>query len=320
MTNSSAMKIAVLGGAGAMGSLYGGYLSRAGHDVTLVDVEGEGVDTINARGLEIVEQSGDSVLVAVPATADACTIGPVDLVIVLVKGMHTSAATRGALPLIGEHSAVLTLQNGWGNVARIGDIVGASKVLAGVSIHSVTTLAPGRIQHSGSGPTLVGEVDGTVTPRLERITAALGGAGFDVNTSTSILDVIWSKLSLNCCALPACALLRWRSGQLVEHEPTLQMMRAVLREVVAVARAQGIALDFDERWQAIHAQLVKAPNVRASMLQDVERGRKTEIDTITGAVVAEGRRLGVPTPHNETLYWLIRGLEDTLAPVLASSR
>jgi len=120
---------------------------------------------------------------------------------------------------------------------------------------------------------------------------------------------VWSKLALNCCTLPTSALLRFYAAQLVEHEGTLALMRALLREVVTVAQAQNIALDFDERWEAITSLLARAIKGRSSMLQDVEKSRRTEIEVINGAIADAGRRLGFPTPHNDTMVWLIRALE-----------
>jgi 2-dehydropantoate 2-reductase len=305
------MKVAVLGGAGAMGCLFGGRLAQAGHTVTLVDVARGPVEAINTKGLLITNETGQIESIPVRATGDPHQPGIVDLIIVLVKGQHTEAAMSAALPLVGDDSSVLTLQNGWGNAARLARIVGESKVLAGVTLHSVTTLAPGHIQHAGRGPTTLGELDGRRSARLTEIQQALSQAGFEVDLTFNIVKVIWSKLALNVCALPACALLRFRSGELVEHDGTLELMKALLREVVAVANAKGIDLDFEERWEAITRQLERASNVRASMLQDVENRRQTEIDTVTGAIVECGRQLGVPTPYNNALFWLVKSLQET---------
>ena len=140
---------------------------------------------------------------------------------------------------------------------------------------------------------------------------AFRGAGFETTPSPRILDEVWKKLALNACTLPTAALLRFYAHQLVEHEGMLAMMRAILGEVVAVAQAQGIPLDFEERWEAITGLLRRAVGGKASMLQDVEARRRTEIDVINGAVVEAGKAHGVPTPHNEAMVWLVRSLEET---------
>jgi 2-dehydropantoate 2-reductase len=120
-------------------------------------------------------------------------------------------------------------------------------------------------------------------------------------------------LALNVCTLPTSALLRFYAGQLIQHEGTLALMRVLLQEAVAVANAQGIDLNFDERWINITGLLERATGAKASMLQDVENRRRTEIDVINGAIVEAGRRLNIPTPYNETMVWLVKALEETFS-------
>ncbi|MEJ2600493.1 MAG: 2-dehydropantoate 2-reductase [Anaerolineales bacterium] len=305
------MKVAILGGAGAMGGLFGVRLALAGEDVTLVDVWQDAVDVINTHGLQLIEKSGEKKTVQVRAVADTASIGKVDLVLVFVKCYHTQAAVGSALPLLNETTTVLTLQNGWGNAARISEIVGAERVLVGVTYNSATVLGPGQIQQAGVGPTVIGELDGRVSDRLSNIAGIFRSASLEVTTSQQVLTEIWSKLALNVCTLPTSALLRFYAGQLVEHQGTLDLMRVLLQETVSVANAQGIKLDESERWGSITGLLGRAKGARASMLQDVENHRQTEIEVINGAIVAAGRELGIPTPFNETMVWLVRSLEET---------
>jgi 2-dehydropantoate 2-reductase len=305
------MKIAVIG-AGAMGSVFGGLLAQAGNDVTLIDVWREAVDAINANGLAIEEPAGLRRRVAVRAVTTPTEAGPVELALVFVKCYHTEAAVRAALPILGPDSTVLTLQNGWGNAPRIAAIVGQERVLVGLTYHSASVLGPGTVLHGGKGMTFLGELDGATTTRLARIAETLRGAGFEVTTTTTILREIYAKLALNVCTLPTAALLRFYAPQLVQHDGTLELMRALLREVVAVAQAQSIALDEQERWDAITGLLGRlAPTAKGSMSQDVDRGRRTEIDVINGAVVDAGRRLGIATPYNDTMVWMVKALEET---------
>lgn len=306
------MKIAVLG-AGAMGSLFGGLLARAGQEVTLVDVWQEGVDAVNRAGLRIEDKAGELRTVQLPATTDPAGVGPVDLLLVFVKCYHTEAAVRGAAPMIGPGTSVLSLQNGWGNASRIAGIVGEERVLVGVTYHSATMVGPGHVHQAGVGMTFMGELDGRESERLSRIAAVFNSAGIETTPSAAVMTEIWSKLALNVCTLPASALLRFRAHEMVEHDGTLALMRALLGEAVAVAQAQGIPLEFDERWEAITGLLRRAVGGRSSMLQDVEKRRQTEIDVVNGAIVAAGRRLGIPTPHNETMVWLVQSLEETFA-------
>lgn len=293
----------------------GALLAKSGNDVTLVEVWREAVDAINLRGLQIEDKSGKTETVRVQATNDPATIGTVDLVLVFVKCYQTEAAVRAALPLIGAETAVLSLQNGWGNGPRIASIVGQEKVLLGVCYHSATVLGPGHVLHGGRGLTFMGEPSGSVSARLERIADVFNKAGIEVTATPAILKEIWSKLALNVCTLPTSGLLRFYAQRLIQHEGTTKLMQALLREVVVVAQAQNIPLDYDERWEAISGLLRRlAPTIKGSMLQDIEKSRQTEIDVINGAVVDAGRRLGIPTPYNDAMLWMTKSLEESFAP------
>ncbi|HLM41738.1 MAG TPA: 2-dehydropantoate 2-reductase [Microvirga sp.] len=305
------MRIAVLGGGGAMGGLFGGWLADAGNDVTLIDVSAPAVEAINASGLTIEEKDGSRRHVKVGASSNPAGVGPVDLIVNFVKCYHTDSAIRSAMPMVGPDTAILSLQNGWGNAPRIAAVAGEERVLVGLTYHSATLVAPGHVKHPGLGMTFMGELDGQASPRLQRAVEAFKAAGFETTLSTSILNEVWKKLALNVCTLPTAALLRLHAHELVEHEGVMDTMRALLTEVVTVAGAQGIQLDFDERWEAITGLLRRAIGGKASMLQDVEARRRTEIDVINGAIVEAGRRHAIPTPYNDTMVWLVRSLEET---------
>lgn len=305
------MRIAVLGGAGAMGGVFGALLARSRQDVTLVDVSKEAVDAIRSGGLRLDDSSGKAESIRVPATTAPSEVGVVDLVLTFVKSYHTEAAVRSAAPLIGKHTTVLTLQNGWGNGPRIAAIVGEARVLVGVTYNSATVCGLGHVQHTGRGPTYLGELDGAISERATQIAMAFTDAGLEATATSNVLKDIWSKLALNVCTLPTAALLGFRAGQLIEHEGTRSLMRALLAEVVVVAGRRGIPLSYDERWDAITGLLRRAAGATPSMLQDVQRRRRTEIEVINGAVVAAGRELDVPTPYNQSMVWLIESLQET---------
>lgn len=303
------MKVAVLGGGGAMGGMFGGYLARAGEEVTLIDVSKDAVEAINAKGLSVEAKDGSVATIPVRASLSAAEIGPVDLIVNFVKCYSTEAAIRAAAPLIGEKTAILTLQNGWGNADRIAAVAGQDRVMVGLTYNAGTLLAPGRIKHSGIGRTVIGEIDGAASPRLAAAAAAFRRAGIDTEELPHIVDEIWKKLALNVCTLPTAALLRFAAHELIQHPEMLDLMRGLLAEVAAVARPQGINLDETERWSAIVGLLEKAVGARASMLQDVEAGRRTEIDVINGAIVEAGRRFQVPTPLNDAMVWMVKSLQ-----------
>ena len=312
------MKVAVLGGGGAMGGMFGGWLARAGHEVTLVDVSLPAVEAINREGLAIEEKDGSVSNIAVHATSRPDAVGAVDLILNFVKCYNTEAAVRSALPMLGEDTAVLSLQNGWGNADRIAGVAGRQRVMVGLTYHSGTLVGPGRIKHPGSGMTYVGELDGRASPRLSAAVGALRSAGLEVTESPRIIEEVWKKLALNVCTLPTAALLGFFANELNQFDGTRLVMRGLLAEVGAVARAQGIGLDEDERWAAITGLLDRAVGAKGSMTQDVEARRPTEIDVINGAIVAAGREHGIPTPVNDTMVALIKSLQDRYLAAQAS--
>ena len=304
------MKIAVLGGGGAMGGIFGSRLAATGNDVTLIDVNSIAIDAINQNGLKVDAKDGTSKTYRVKASANPTDVGVVDVIMNFVKCYHTESAVKAALPMMGANTTFLTLQNGWGNAAKIGGIAGEDRVMVGLTYHSGTLVAPGHVKHPGMGMTYVGEINGKISTRLKALGEVLAGAGFEVTQSATILNEVWKKLCLNVCTLPTAALLRFFAHQLVQHEGVKAEMHALLHEVVAVAKAQNIEINFDERWTAITSLLEKAVGGKASMLQDVEAKRRTEIDVINGAIVVAGKRLGVATPHNDAMVNLIHSLEE----------
>ena len=305
------MNIAILG-AGAMGSAIGALLHKAGHTVQLIDVARPTVEAVQSRGLIIQNKAGEQETVRLAITDQPASVGVVDLVLVFVKCYHTEAAVRGGRPLIGPNTTVLSLQNGWGNGPRIAGLVGQERVVLGVCYHSATVLAPGHVLHAGQGQTFMGELDGSDSPRLQQIVKTFHQAGIAVEPSGQVLKEIWSKLALNVATLPTSSAVRVTADHLLDTPEMQELMQALLREVVAVANAQKIPLQFEERWEAITGLLRKlAPNTKGSMLQDVEARRQTEIDVMCGAIVEAGTRLNIPTPYNRAMIGLIKALEAT---------
>jgi 2-dehydropantoate 2-reductase len=305
------MKIAILG-AGAMGSAIGALLHKAGQEVTLIDISRPAIDAIQTNGLIIQNKAGEQETVRVQITDQPASIGVVDLLLVFVKCYHTETAVKNALPIIGPDTTVLSLQNGWGNGPRIAGVVGRERVVLGVCYHSATVLGPGRVLHAGQGKTFMGELDGSDSPRLQRLVKMFNQSGILVEPSGQVLNEIWSKLALNVATLPTSCTVRVTAERLLDTPEMQELMKALLQEVVAVANAQNIPLDFNERWEAITGLLRKlAPNTKGSMLQDVEARRQTEIDVMCGAIIEAGSRLGIPTPYNRAMLGLIKGLEAT---------
>lgn len=305
------MRIAVVG-AGSMGSLYGGILAEDGHDVVFVDMFREHMDTIAAKGLTIRKEESVRVISGIQAVTDSKAIQPVDLLLVFVKSTVTESALAEHLTLIDEGTTVLTLQNGLGNIEKIEQFVDRSQIIAGTSANGANLLQPGEIQHAGWGGTTIGELDGQCTPRIQKLAALLGtGELGPVQISDNVVGLIWDKLMANIGINALSALTRLRNGELLDHAELVRKMNTLVNEAVLVAETKGICLGYDD--SASHCReiaLATAGNI-SSMLADVLHRRKTEIESINGAIVEEGKRLGIATPMNEMVTILVQALEKT---------
>jgi 2-dehydropantoate 2-reductase len=296
-------------GAGAMGGIFGAQLARSGIETTFLDVSTPLVDHLRSEGLALVRADGEDA-VPVKATTDPAEVPPADLVAVFVKCFQTEDAVRRAAPAIGPETTVLSLQNGWGNGDTISRLVEPERVVLGVTYVSGTVLDRGRIGWTGSGPTYVGDYSDGGADRATPVAEALERAGFAVSVAGNVREEIWKKLTLNAATLPTAALTGLTAGALAGTEAMSALVDDVAREAIAVARAAGYDLDEAATLDRIHTVLAGAGDGKASMLQDVEAGRRTEIDVITGAVLRAGAEHGVPTPANRTLYALISGFEN----------
>lgn len=302
------MKVAVVGG-GAMGGVWAANLALAGNDVTVVDASPDVIGAVNERGL-IVERGGASQTARVAATAEPAQLGPVDVVFFFVKAHHTRSAAGAARSLAGESSTVVSLQNGWGNADVLAETFSANQIVVGVTYHSATVKAPGTVAHTGTGETFLGPyVDGASLDRAEAVAELMQGAGFAATPTPEVKVEIWKKLVLNAATLPTAALTGLRAGQLGQPGEMLDLVDALAGEAVGVARALGYPIELEERVERIHRVLEGAGVGKASMLQDAEAHRKTEVEVINGAIVHTGRQQGVDVPLNQAMVALIHGLE-----------
>lgn len=306
------MEVCVLG-AGSLGSVIGGTLALAGHDVTLVTRNRAHVSAVRSDGLRLVDDR-DRVRIDLAATTTPDELPVPDLVIVLVKSFDTTGAIERARDLIGPDTVVLTLQNGVGCEELIGDVVGLERVIAGRTFVGGSMIAPGVVEYGVLGRrTTLGELDGSLSPRLQRIGEAFIDAGVAVDLSTDIVAMMWEKLFVNVATGAWSALTGLPYGELSVHADVERMAIATVAEAIAVARALGIGVtttDPSVPWRRAWEGL--PVGFKASMLQSVEKGSRTEVDVMHGAVCAGGRRAGVPTPINDTLVAAVHGLERRL--------
>lgn len=306
------MKITILG-AGALGSAIGAALTEAGHEVWLLNRSAAHVEAMRREGLRVDDERG-SRHIAVRATQRPEEAGVSELVIVLVKSAHTEAAMRGALALIGPDTMVMPLQNGLGHEEVLADLVGIERVLVGRTYVGGVMRGPGHIQAGLTGKaTVIGELDGRLSPRVQALAEVFNQAGLQTTVSRSILGTVWDKLLVNVATGALTGITRLSYGPLYDEPLLAATAQAAVAEAMAVARAAGIALSLSEpaqAWQLASAGL--GPGFKTSMLQSLEKGALTEIDFINGAVVRQGERLGVPTPVNRTLVACIKGIERAM--------
>jgi 2-dehydropantoate 2-reductase len=300
-------------GAGSLGSAVGGTLAVAGNDVVLVSRNREHVDAINAHGLVMndgqIERS-----VSVRAESSYSDLQPVDLAILLVKSFDTRAAVEEALPVIGPGTAVLTLQNGVGCEEIVAEVVGRERVVAGRTFVGGRIVSPGVVEFGVAGRrTTIGELDGSVTPRIRRIAEVFESAGMAVDVSTDIVAMMWEKLLVNVATGAWSALTGLPYGELSIQPDVSAMAVATVAEAMDVALALGISItttDPEVPWRRAWEGLPYG--FKASMLQSIEKGSRTEVDVMHGAVCRGGRSAGVPTPVNDTLFAAVKGLERRL--------
>jgi len=301
------MKIVIVG-SGAMGCLFAYFLSKTEEEVWLLDKHQDRVDKISKDGLIIEGISGDH-RVCVKQTTDPGDIGNADIIIICVKAYDTEKVCQGVQPLIGEDTCLLTLQNGSGNVETISRIVGKKKVVGGTTAHGATVLGLGHIRHAGRGETIIGEPSGETSNRIKRISDLFNTAGIDTHITDNLTGLIWSKLLINVGINALTALLRLMNGELVQYSLAREVLRVSVEEAVSVVKAKGIELTYENPIGKVEDICrATAMNV-SSMLQDVLRAKKTEIDYINGSIVDEGERLGISVPVNRTLTSLVKTIE-----------
>jgi 2-dehydropantoate 2-reductase len=296
-----------------MGCLFGSLLSRSGEDVVLVDKVREVVAALRERGVRLHEEGGVAD-VPVRAVDDVGLAGSAELVLVMVKAQHTPSAAAGLRPLLGPKTVVLTLQNGLGAAQVLAERLDSRRLLVGVTAQGATLLGPGEVRHGGSGESLLGPYcragadPGSVAQVLTR-------AGLPARAVEDPWPAVWRKLAVNCGINPVAALTGLLNGQISGILDAEAVLADAVREAATVARVAGVDLGDPGDLVRTVLEVARATGKnRASMGQDVDARRPTEIDFINGAVVREGERLGVPTPVNRTLTRLIKTLESTFRP------
>ena len=299
------MRIFVIG-AGAMGSTYGGLLRRAGYDVTLVDIWAEHVAAVERNGLHLDGISGDLWL-KIPMLREPAEAGVADVAFVQVNTYCTEAAAETAKKVLKDTGYAVTFQNGVGNIETLQKALGRERVLGGLSYYSAAIIGPGHARHTHRGPTWLGELDGSRSARLKTLFDALSAAGLEPTIVDDILSFIYTKLILNSAINPICAAIGIRVGEIPRTPGADELQTRIIHEALTVLAVKGIKLADPDPLATIKAHC-RAKFNKPSMLQHMEQGKQTEVDSLNGDIVRMARELGIAAPYNEALTWMVRGI------------
>ncbi len=301
------MKIVIVG-PGAMGCLVAAFLSNSKEEIWILDKNKERAAGINQNGIKLEGVSGNW-QAKVKATADAGEIKAADLVIICVKSYDTAAAVKEVKPLVGENTKVITLQNGIGNIEIISEAIGGDKVIGGVTNLGATLLGVGQVRHAGKGETVIGRLDGKIPAQMRLIREVLNKAGLETRISRDIKGLLWSKLIINVGINALTAITNLKNGRLVEFEGTRRILKDAVLEAVRIAKRKRIKLIYDDPLVKVGAVCEATATNVSSMLQDVLKNKKTEIDFINGVIVRQGQELGIAVPVNSALTDLVKTIE-----------
>ena len=298
------LKVAVMG-AGAVGCFYGGMLARAGHQVTLIGRPAH-VQAVQAQGLRMDTRMFDE-RVPMAASTEAGAVAGADVVLLCVKSSDTETAGEQMRPHLAPGALLLCLQNGVDNAERLRAVLPGHEVAAAVVYVATEMAGPGHLRHNGRGELVI-----EPAARSEAAAQALTAAGVPTEISDNVRGALWAKLILNCAYNALSAVGRIVYGELVQRPGVPEVMRDVVAECLAVARADGVNVPGDVE-AAVRRIAETMPGQYSSTAQDLMRGKPSEIDFLNGYVVRRGDALGVPVPANRVLWAVVR-LAETSRP------
>jgi 2-dehydropantoate 2-reductase len=303
------MKIVIIG-PGAIGLLLATHLARnKNNEVWLLDRLPERARKIRRDGIRVNGVSKMSLQLL--ATAEVKEIKSGDVFFVCVKSYDTEEAIKSVVDLMKEDSHVLTLQNGIGNIQILNDVVGEDKVIAGVTQQAATLVDTGYLRHTAKGETVIGRANKRPLGKARVVLDILNRSGFPTRSCRDINSLIWSKLIINTGINALSAITRLRNGLLLDYPEIREILRQAVSEAVRLAKRKRIKLSYDDPIQKVESVCKATSANLSSMLQDVLNKRPTEIDFINGAIVRQGRNLGIATPVNEVLTNLIKSIEKS---------
>jgi len=294
------MRVLVVG-AGGVGGFFGARLVRAGVAVTFL-ARGAHLAAMQRSGLRVRSTADGEWVVPVDAVADVAGRPPADVVLFCVKSFDTETAAAAIRPAVGPTTAVVSLQNGVDNEDRLDRALGPGHAVGGVAYVFAGIEAPGVIAHRLLGRVVVGELDGRPSPRLDALREALTTAGVPAEVVPDIRRTLWQKYLLITAQAGMTALARAPIGVVRAVPETWRMYRAIVEELAALARAEGVTLPADVVDAVVKSAEGLAPEARSSLFDDLEQGRRLELEALHGHAVRLGERHGVPTPMVSAVY------------------
>jgi 2-dehydropantoate 2-reductase len=307
------MKIVIIG-AGAIGRLFGVYLSRSGHEIIFVDPVSEVVEAINRQGIGFMaaDSTDPDAISFVPARAvkDGREIKNCDLLLLAVKSFATLAAVQAVSHLINKDTPLVTLQTGLGNIEKLQQLIAPEHIIGGFTFMAAAALAPGIVRQGGIGKTYLGELDGRMTDRLTKISTMLAEANLPCTPVRRFIGRLWCKIIVYSAINSLSAILKVKNGQLLESMEAITLMKRLIDEGRQVAEAQAIDLVFPDLYQILFDACHRTENNLSSMLQDVLNGNRTEIEAQCEALAAFGRKKGVAAPTQQTMAELVKLLAE----------
>ncbi len=302
------MKIIIIG-AGAMGSLYGAYLTKGKENVLLLDHWEEHVKKILDTGLTVMSES-EQFSVRPRASVLAENYGPADLIIICVKSTETEVAALLAEPLMKAETRILTLQNGMGNAEKLAEMLGPERILVGSTLMGAVLLEPGLVMRSDIKNTHIASWTSGNVQWLEQVAEVLNHSGLPTIIETNVISLLWSKLSIHAGLNAVTALTGATNKQFLELPEAVRLARMIVGEVVAVATAADIPLLYPNCANEMMVYAGAMKEYHSPMLQDIMHKRKTEVSVLNCEVVKAGRRYGIPTPVNEAVALAIASIES----------
>jgi 2-dehydropantoate 2-reductase len=299
------MKKVLIVGTGALGTLFAARLAASGNSVTVLGTWKNALEALNRNGARLVTADGDEIRFPVRATDDPAVCTEIDIALVLVKSWQTEQAANKLLACLPASAPVVTFQNGLGNREILTRAIGEAQAMLGVCTYGAALLEPGLARSGGEGVLSL-----EAHPLSGEVEDLLRGAGFRVNIVPDANALVWGKLVINAAINPLTALLRVPNGELLNRPAARRVMSALARETAAVAAAEGVTLPFDDPVQAVEDVAHHTALNLSSMLQDVKRGARTEIDAICGAVTHVAQERGVPASVNWVMWQLVNALYE----------